>query len=190
MLHHSHRITVRCTPAALFAVLLDPSANRRWQTGVFQTRWTPGEISVGTTITEIRELAGCSVTIVYQLIELRWPCRTVVRLLEGPLRGTASYVCDPVPRGTALTVSFAVRPVGRWRLAAPAVSSVIAAEVRLSCQRLTAVAEGAGAHGTPRDAGRFPDPWITGPVDVWRPDSRAGKEAANNEPPAELQHSA
>jgi hypothetical protein len=70
------------------------------QTGVVQTRWTRGEIAVGTRITESREFAGCSVTIVYQLIELRWPCRTVVRLIAGPLRGTASYVCEPMAGGT------------------------------------------------------------------------------------------
>lgn len=145
MTRYTHQMTIGCSPALVFALLLDPAFNRQWQTGVVRTEWTDSHVGVGTTITEVRELAGRHVTIAYELLEVQWPCRSVVRLVAGPLRGTASYGCRPVADGTELTVSCDVCPVGRWRSAAPALRAALAVDVTLSCQRLAALAEAAGS---------------------------------------------
>ncbi len=137
MARYSHRVGIDCEPEALFEVLLDPASNARWQAGVVCTdASTCGLATVGTRMTEVRELAGCRSEIVYELVELEWPVRTVVEIVAGPLAGTASYVCRPVAGGSELSVTFDVSPRGRWRLLAPAMSALMAAEVALSCQRL------------------------------------------------------
>jgi hypothetical protein len=64
-----------------------------------------------------------------------------VHIVEGPLRGMASYACRPVAGGTELTVISDVHPQGRWRLAARAIGGLLHAELALSCQRLKALLE-------------------------------------------------
>lgn len=142
MRRDTHRVWIGCSPSDVFGVLMDPEANRRWQTGVVETTATgDGQASVGMTMTEQREFAGYRVTIAYRLVELQWAQRAVVQLLEGPLRGTASYHCRPVGGGTELTVALAVSPQGRWRCAARAVAAVMSAELSVSCQRLKTLLE-------------------------------------------------
>lgn len=142
MARHRCSVLIDCSPDELFDVLMDPAANQHWQTGVVQTRATaPGLATPGTTMTEIREFAGCRATLVYQLVELQWGRRAVVRLLDGPLRGTASYVCEQIGGRTAFTVTSDVTPQGRWRYASRAISGVLAAELAMSCQRLKALLE-------------------------------------------------
>lgn len=142
MARHTHQIWIDCDPGALFAVLMDPAANCRWQTGVVETRSTvDGVATPGATMIETRELAGCRTTIEYQLVEMEWARRAVVRLVKGPLRGTASYLCRPAGGGTELTVASDVTLQGRWRCAGRAVRGVVAAELAVSCQRLKALLE-------------------------------------------------
>ena len=142
MATQTHQVWIGCEPDEVFNILMDPSANRSWQTGVVRTRATaPGLAEVGTTMTEEREFAGCHATIVYRLVELDWPRRAVVSIVDGPLRGTASYICREVDGGTELTVTSDVAPQGRWRLAARAISGVLTAELLVSCQRLKAMLE-------------------------------------------------
>ena len=142
MARHRHQVVIDCTPEELFDVLMDPSANRHWQTGVVETSSTAVGLAVeGTTMTEIREFAGCRATLVYQLVELDWGRRAVVEILDGPLRGTASYSCHSVGSKTAFIVTSDVTPQGRWRYAGRAVTGVLAAELALSCQRLKMLLE-------------------------------------------------
>lgn len=96
MARSTHTVWINCDAADLFAVLMDPEANRRWQTGVVETRATcSGPADVGTTMHEVREVAGYRAMIEYRLVELEWPRRAVVRVVDGPLRGSASYSCRP-----------------------------------------------------------------------------------------------
>ncbi len=142
MARYTYSVQIRCSPTELFAVLMDASANCRWQTGVVQTRCAPGgDTRVGTTITEVREFAGYRTTIVYRLVELQWARRATIRLVDGPLRGTATYACRETAAGTELTVTSDVMPQGRWRLAGRALTGVLAAELALSCDRLKALLE-------------------------------------------------
>ena len=137
MARHRQQIWIDCTPEELFEVLMDPNANQYWQTGVVRTRsTTSGLASVGTTMTEDREFAGCRATVVYELIELDWPVRAVVRLVDGPVRGTASYTARAVAGGTAFTATSEVTPQGCWRYAGRALAGVLNAELALSCRRL------------------------------------------------------
>lgn len=137
MARHTHEVWIDCDPEALFAVLMDPASNRRWQSGVVETHASvAGVAGVGATMVETRELAGCRTTIEYQLVEMDWGRRAVVRLTRGPLRGTASYLCRPVAGGTQLTVASDVTLHGRWRCAGRAVRGLVAAELARSCQRL------------------------------------------------------
>ena len=142
MARHRHQVLIECSPEELFDVLMDPSANRHWQTGVVETSSTAvGLAGQGTTMTEVREFAGCRATLVYRLVELDWGRRAVVEILDGPLRGSASYVCHEVGGKTAFTVTSDVTPQGRWRYAARAISGVLAAELAMSCQRLKTLLE-------------------------------------------------
>lgn len=142
MARHRHQVWIECSPDELFDVLMDPAANAHWQTGVVETRSdTVGLATVGTTMTEVREFAGCRGTLVYELVELEWGKRAVVRLVDGPLRGTASYECRAAAGGTAFTVVSEVTAQGRWRYAARAVAGVLAAELAISCQRLKLLLE-------------------------------------------------
>lgn len=152
MATQTHQVWIGCDPDDVFDVLMNPAANRCWQTGVVRTRATAtGLAEVGTTITEDREFAGCRATIVYRLVELDWGRTAVVRIIDGPLRGTASYLCREVDGGTELTVTSDVAPQGRWRLAARAIGGVLTAELMVSCQRLkTMLEQPANVAGTPR----------------------------------------
>ena len=142
MATQTHQVWIGCDPDEVFDVLMDPAANSAWQTGVVRTRATAtGLATVGTTMTEDREFAGCRATIVYRLVELDWPRRAVVEIVDGPLRGTASYLCRPADGGTQLTVMSDVAPQGRWRLAARAITGLLTAELMVSCQRLKALLE-------------------------------------------------
>ena len=142
MARHRHQVLIECSPEELFDVLMDPSANRHWQTGVVETSSTAvGLAGEGTTMTEIREFAGCRATLVYRLVELDWGRRAVVEILDGPLRGTASYTCHQVGGKTAFTVTSDVTPQGCWRYAGRAISGVLAAELAVSCQRLKTLLE-------------------------------------------------
>ena len=142
MARHTHTLWIDCDPADLFALLMDPAANRHWQTGVISTRSTcDGAAAVGATMTETREVAGYRTTIEYRLVELDWPRRAVVHVTDGPLRGTASYQCRSVRGGTEFTVASDVTPQGRWRCLARAVGGLMAAELAISCQRLKALVE-------------------------------------------------
>lgn len=138
----THQLWIDCSPSELFSVLMDPASNRRWQTGVVDTRASePGPAKVGTTMTEVREFAGCNATIGYRLVELEWGRRAVVRLIDGPLRGTASYACRARDGGTEFRVTCDVTPQGRWRFAGRAVSGLLCAELLMSCQRLKSLLE-------------------------------------------------
>lgn len=151
MARHRYQVWIDCSAEELFDVLMDPSANRHWQTGVVDTRSDArGLATVGTTMTEVREFAGCSATLVYRLVDLDWGHRAVVELVDGPLRGSASYQCRDVAGGVAFTVVSDVTPQGRWRLAAGAVSGVLAAELAVSCQRLKALLEQPVYSGAPQ----------------------------------------
>ena len=142
MARHTHEVWIDCTPDELFDVLMDPSANAYWQTGVVRTDADRiGLAAVGTTMTEVREVAGCRATISYRLVELEWGTRAVVAMVDGPLRGTASYRCRSDAGGTTFSVTSDVVPQGRWRFAACAVSGVLAAELAVSCQRLKTLLE-------------------------------------------------
>ena len=155
MATQTHRVWIGCDPDEVFDVLMDPAANSAWQTGVVHTRATqPGLATVGTTMTEDREFAGCRATIVYRLVELEWPRKAVVRIVDGPLRGTASYICRPADGGTELTVTSDVAPQGRWRLAARAIGGLLTAELMVSCQRLKSLLEQRAPVHAPRVAGR------------------------------------
>ncbi len=142
MAGHSHTIWIDCDSEALFAVLMDPTANRRWQTGVVATHSTcNGVAAVGTTMRELREVGGYRTTIAYELVELEWGRRAVVRVIDGPLRGTASYTCRPARGGTDFSVASDVTPQGRWRYLGRAVTGLLTAELAVSCQRLKALVE-------------------------------------------------
>lgn len=142
MATHTHQVWIDCTPDELFDVLMDPAANEYWQTGVVRTDADrDGLAAVGTTMTEVREVAGCRATISYRLIELEWGVRAVVEIFGGPLRGTASYTCRHAEGGTAFSVESDVAPQGRWRFAACAMGGVLAAELAVSCQRLKTLLE-------------------------------------------------
>jgi hypothetical protein len=140
----THRITIHCGAAALFAVLMDPAANRQWQTGIIDS-WAScgGPATVGTIITEVRKIGGYRATLTYRLVELDWPRRAAVEIIDGPLRGTASYVCRPTTRGTDFTAVADVALQGRWRCASPMMARLAAAELALSCQRLKTLMESA-----------------------------------------------
>jgi hypothetical protein len=154
MARHTHTIWIDCDPAALFGVLMDPAANRRWQTGVVATRSTcNGVAAVGATMSEVREVAGYRTTITYQLVELEWARRAVVSVIDGPLRGTASYTCRAARGGTVLTVASDVAPQGRWRYLSRAVGGLLTAELALSCQRLKTVVEQPSSTPIPSLAG-------------------------------------
>ena len=151
MTTQTYQLWIGCDPDQVFSVLMNPASNCSWQTGVVRTRASdPGLASVGTTMTEEREFAGCRATIVYRLVELEWPRRAVVHLVDGPLRGSASYACRPVGGGTELTVTSDVAPQGRWRLAARAIGGLLTAELMLSCQRLKALLEQPAHPDAPR----------------------------------------
>lgn len=142
MARHTHTLWIDCEPSELFAVLMDPAANRRWQTGVVSTRSTcDGVAAVGATMTETREVAGYRTTIEYRLVELEWARRAVVQVVDGPLRGTASYLCRSARGGTEFTVTSNVSPQGRWRCLGRALGGLMAAELAISCQRLKALVE-------------------------------------------------
>ena len=127
MARYSYRVEIDCEPEALFSVLLDPASNARWQAGVVHTRAsTPGLAGVGTRMTEVREVAGCRTEIGYELVAVEWPSKTVVRMVAGPLAGTASYTCRRTHGGTEFTLTCDVAPRGRWRLMAPAMAAVMA----------------------------------------------------------------
>ena len=145
MARHTHQVWIGCDPEDLFEVLMNPQANGRWQSGVVTTHSNAaGLAEVGTTMTEVREFAGYRATIVYRLTELEWPYRAVVEIVDGPLRGTASYICRPLAGGTSFSVTSEVTPQGRWRLAGRAIAGVLAAELLVSCQRLKSLLERPG----------------------------------------------
>ena len=143
MAMHEHQVWIDCSPDELFDVLMDPAANAHWQTGVIATDAdTSGLATVGTTMTEVREVAGCRATIRYRLDQLQWGSAAVVSIVDGPLRGTASYTCEPAATGgTIFRVSSDVAPQGRWRFAARALGAVLTAELAVSCQRLKTLIE-------------------------------------------------
>lgn len=148
MARHTHRVWIQCDPEELFEVLVDPDANRYWQTGVVETRSTAsGLADVGTTMTETREFAGYRTTLVYELVELEWARRAAVRLVDGPLSGTATYECRAADGGTELTVASDVTPKGRWRCAGRALGGLLTAELAVSCQRLKQLVEGPAVAG-------------------------------------------
>ena len=142
MARSTHTVWINCDAAELFGVLMDPAANRRWQTGVVETRANcNGAAAVGTTMHEVREVAGYRATIEYRLVELEWPRRAVVRVIDGPLRGSASYSCRAARGGTELTVSSDVTAQGRWRYLSRALAGLLSAELAVSCQRLKSMLE-------------------------------------------------
>jgi hypothetical protein len=146
----AHKVWIECTPADVFTVLMDPAANSRWQRGVVAAHTTsPGLATVGSRMTEVRELAGCRTTITFELIELDWPRRAVVRLVDGPLTGTASYHCRPVAAGTELTAVCDVTV--RWPL--PCAGRLLAragrTELARSLRQLKALLEQQAVHAVP-----------------------------------------
>ena len=141
MARYTHRVWIDRRPDEVFGVLMDASLNRRWQTGVVSTHAATNDVTVGTRLQEVREFAGYRTTIVYELTELVWGTSATVRLVDGPLRGAATYECRSVDGGTEVTVSSDVAPQGRWRCVARAVGGVLSAELAVSCQRLKMLLE-------------------------------------------------
>ena len=107
----------------VFDFLADPANGKQWQTGFVDSRQTsPGPIAVGATGTEVRHFMGRDVTTAWQVTEFRPPERFAFKVVTGPLPFEASYTCEPVSRGTRVTVAGRAPLRGLWRLTGPIMS--------------------------------------------------------------------
>ena len=90
----------------VFEFVEDPSRHSLWQSTLVESRLlTDGPIGVGTRVREARRFLGVGFEITWEVTEYRPSTWSSVRLVAGPIPGSASYLLEPVDDGTKLTVA-------------------------------------------------------------------------------------
>jgi uncharacterized protein YndB with AHSA1/START domain len=125
----SNQVTVRRTPADVFAFLSDFTQLPRWNYAITST-WqvTPGPVRLGSAFRQVRSVPATSEES-FEVTAWELERRLAITGDFGPFSGTLDYELEPVAGGTALVNRVRLAPHGVLGLAAGLAGSRVKAAV-------------------------------------------------------------
>ena len=142
----SHSITIRRSPADVFAFVTDPSRLPRWQAADEVEQLTPGPVGAGTRFREVQVSLGRRREQITEVTAFDPGRRFEIRVVEGPpVDGRWDF--DETVGATRLTFTPLIRLPGILRPLRPVVALGTLLVFAVFHRRLKRILEGPSPHG-------------------------------------------
>ncbi|HEX2257073.1 MAG TPA: SRPBCC family protein [Afifellaceae bacterium] len=130
--------TIAAPPPAVARIMFEPENDPRWIGGARSSeRLTPGPLAVGSRVRRRGGFLGRSFSWVTEVTGLEPGHRLDMAFVEGPMRGGVSYLIEPVPDGSRVSI----RNRGRSKVSLPGMSWLVKRSVAADLKRLKAMVE-------------------------------------------------
>jgi hypothetical protein len=104
----------------------DPTNAPEWYANIASVEWeTPPAVAVGARVAFVARFLGRRLAYTYEITEYVPGERLVMRTAEGPFPMETSYVWQPVPEGTRMTLRNRGTPSGFGAVAAPMMAAAM-----------------------------------------------------------------
>jgi polyketide cyclase/dehydrase/lipid transport protein len=104
----------------------DPTNAPEWYANIASVEWeTPPAVEVGARVAFVARFLGRRLAYTYEITEYVPGERLVMRTAEGPFPMETSYVWQPVPEGTRMTLRNRGTPSGFGAVAAPMMAAAM-----------------------------------------------------------------
>ena len=121
----------------------DPTNAPRWYANIKSVAWlTPPPVVVGSRMDFVAHFLGRRLAYTYEVVELEPQCRLVMRTADGPFPMETTYIWEPVPEGTRMTLRNRGNPSGFSLMAAPVMERAMRRATSKDLARLKALLEG------------------------------------------------
>lgn len=130
-----------CPPEVLFDLISDWPAHPRWQPTLAQAT-ADGALAVGARVGEVRAAFAQNVRSNFEITEFEAGSRIVARSLDGPMKAVQTYLVEPAPAGSRLTLAYDLEVPLMLRMFQGHFTPQIRAELERSLENLAAVIGG------------------------------------------------
>jgi len=136
-------IVVNRPVAEVFAFVIDPANNKKWQEGLVESRLTsPGPVGVGTQITDVRKFLGRDMDSKLEVTAFE-PNKTFSeKVVSGPLKFEITQSFESAGDGTKISLVAQGEPGGFFKLAEGMVQKQLQSQLEGDAQRLKKALEG------------------------------------------------
>jgi len=136
-------IVVNRPVAEVFAFVVDPANNKKWQEGLVESRLTsPGPVGVGSQITDVRKFLGMDMDSKLEVTAFE-PNKTFgEKVVSGPMQFEIMQTFEPSGDGTKVSLTAQGEPGGFFKLAEGMVQKQIQSQLEGDSQRLKKALEG------------------------------------------------
>ena len=129
MVEAQNAITIRRSPADVFAFLDDGTNNPKWRNGVVEISHASGSGAGAVYRQKVRGPGGREITADYEITAHEPPRRLAFEAIAGPARPEGEFLLEPAPDGTRVTFKLWWEPKGLKRAMAPMVAKTMRTEV-------------------------------------------------------------
>ncbi len=141
MIQHEISVHLNCTPAQVFAYLVDPQKLLLWQSDLISSEiLTAGPLLEGSRFQEVRRIGRRETEIRGQISDFE-PDRCLATRTETKPEASVRYELEPEEGGTLLTYTFNLRAAGLMRLLEPILGSSIRKGTEADLARLRQLVE-------------------------------------------------
>ena len=130
-----------CQPELLFELVRDWPGHARWQPTLAEAT-QDGPLQVGSRVGEVRAAFSQRVRSNFLIEEFEAGRKIVARSLDGPMNAEESYLVDPSPAGSRLTMAYDLEVPLMLRMFESHFTPQIGAELQRSLENLAALVEG------------------------------------------------
>src|SRR5262245_33358961 len=126
----------------VFEFAEDPARHALWQATLVESHLlTNGPMGVGSRVREVRRFLGVGFELTWEVTEYLPSTRSAVKIVSGPIPGTASYDLEPADEGTKLTVGGDVDAKGVFSLGDSIFKRMAGRELATNLARLKGLLE-------------------------------------------------
>lgn len=139
--------TIGRAPAVVAAFAGDPTNATEWYANIKSVDWqTPPPVAIGSRMDFVAQFLGRRLAYTYEVVELEFDRRLVMRTADGPFPMETTYTWEPAGEGaTRMTLRNRGNPSGFSRVAAPMMERAMRRATTKDLARLKALLEtGAG----------------------------------------------
>ncbi|MDQ4116102.1 MAG: SRPBCC family protein, partial [Actinomycetota bacterium] len=136
-------VTIPRPVADVAAYAADPSNAPEWYANISSVEWeTAPAVTVGSRVAFVARFLGRRLSYTYEIVEYVPEQRLVMRTAQGPFPMETTYVWQPVPDGTRMTLRNHGEPSGFGAIAAPVMSAAMRRANEKDLAALSAVIQG------------------------------------------------
>lgn len=130
-------VVVNRPAAEVFAFVVDPANNKKWQKGLVESRLTsPGPVGVGSQITDVRKIMGRDLDSKLEVIAFESNKTFGEKVVSGPLQFEIMQTFEPSGDGTKVSLVAHGEPGGFFKLAEGLVQKQLQSQLEGDSQRL------------------------------------------------------